>query len=223
MNRSLVYIELPDGSQILGNRFNCRDPQKLKELEKLFVIPYIQKAKLLSGNFDFEHLCRIHKTIFGDLYPYWAGKPREWSSFKGQKALGGYSVHYTEPHLIKENFNMAVEQLKSLDFSKMTIDEKAENIADSWEYIWQVHSFADGNTRTTATFMEAFLKSRHVQIDFEYLNSIPGAFRDSLCLYSTFNSRLQKPLISFIKNALLDDPLKRTKVKIPTLSDDLEL
>ena len=46
------------GTTVLKNLFNCRDPEKLKEIEALSTggnLAYLQ-IHPINGNFDFEHL-----------------------------------------------------------------------------------------------------------------------------------------------------------------------
>lgn len=65
----------------------------------------------VDGFFDFEHLCRVHETIFQDIYD-WAGVPRTIPIEKSELVLGGLSVEYAEPGNIERD-TMAV--LKILD------------------------------------------------------------------------------------------------------------
>lgn len=66
----------PD-TDILINKFNCRDAERLKEIEALSTggnLAYLQLHPI-NGNFDFNHLKDIHRFIFQDLFE-WAGQIR---------------------------------------------------------------------------------------------------------------------------------------------------
>lgn len=55
----------PD-TDILINKFNCRDAERLKEIEALSTggnLAYLQLHPI-NGNFDFNHLKDIHRFFF---------------------------------------------------------------------------------------------------------------------------------------------------------------
>ena len=64
-------------SEILKNNFNETDPLILSQYERMFtgarLVDLIKKP--LKGNFDLNHLKKIHHYIFQDVYP-WAGELR---------------------------------------------------------------------------------------------------------------------------------------------------
>ena len=80
MDRVYCY---PD-SDVLKNKLNIHDENRLSEAEiKLVSIRLYQLYKKPAcGRFDFNHLCRIHRHIFHDIYP-WAGKIRTVDIAKG--------------------------------------------------------------------------------------------------------------------------------------------
>jgi len=45
----------------------------------------------INGNFDFNHLCKFHERIFGDVYD-WAGQPRTVPMEKQEAVLGYMSI-----------------------------------------------------------------------------------------------------------------------------------
>ena len=66
----------PDSS-VLRNKLNIHNKEQLLAAEiKLAAIRLYQlQEQPVHGNFDFNHLCRIHEHIFQDLYD-WAGEIR---------------------------------------------------------------------------------------------------------------------------------------------------
>ena len=66
------------GTDVLINKFGCRDAQRLKEIEILSTGGNLAWLQLhpIDGKFDFKHLRDIHYAIFQDLYD-WAGQIRE--------------------------------------------------------------------------------------------------------------------------------------------------
>lgn len=54
----------------------------------------------IKGNFDLDHLCRMHDYIFQDLYD-WSGQPRIINIEKSEPVLGGISIEYSDFQDIK--------------------------------------------------------------------------------------------------------------------------
>lgn len=71
-------------TDILINKLNIHDAKRLEEAEiKLVSIRLYQLYKKPArGKFDYNHLCRIHKHIFQDIYS-WAGYQRRVDIAKG--------------------------------------------------------------------------------------------------------------------------------------------
>ena len=73
MNDPYVY----EGTNILKNKFGLKDFEELNKAERLFTT--IRERQLrenpIQGNFDYDHLKKIHAYIFQDIYD-WAGKER---------------------------------------------------------------------------------------------------------------------------------------------------
>lgn len=57
-------------TDILKNKLDIRDKEKLINAEiRLTSINIISlQTKPIQGRFDFDHLCKIHNYIFGDLF-----------------------------------------------------------------------------------------------------------------------------------------------------------
>ena len=65
------------GTTVLINKFNCKDAEKLREIEALSAggnLAYLQLHPIM-GKYDFKHLKEIHRFIFQDLFD-WAGQIR---------------------------------------------------------------------------------------------------------------------------------------------------
>ena len=72
------------GTSVLINKFNCRDAEKLREIEALSTggnLAYLQLHPI-KGKYDFKHLKDIHHFIFQDMYD-WAGQIRTIDIGKG--------------------------------------------------------------------------------------------------------------------------------------------
>ncbi len=74
--KSVDKYVYPD-TNILVNKFNCRDAEKLREIEALSTggnLAYLQ-LNPIKGKYDFDHLKEIHRFIFQDMFD-WAGQIR---------------------------------------------------------------------------------------------------------------------------------------------------
>ncbi len=74
--KSVDKYVYPD-TNILINKFDCRDADKLREIEALSTggnLAYLQ-LNPIKGEFDFRHLKEIHRFIFQDIFD-WAGQIR---------------------------------------------------------------------------------------------------------------------------------------------------
>ncbi|MFD3508292.1 Fic/DOC family protein [Nocardia sp. NPDC058666] len=72
------------GTNVLRNLLDERDPVMAAELEvELASLRAAQlQAHPISGGFDFDHLCGIHRYLFGDFYD-WTGRIRTVQTSKG--------------------------------------------------------------------------------------------------------------------------------------------
>ena len=75
MNNADKYVY--PGTNILINKYGCRDAEKLQQIEILSTAGNLAYLQLhpIEGSFDFQHLKDIHHFIFQDLFE-WAGQVR---------------------------------------------------------------------------------------------------------------------------------------------------
>ena len=85
------------GTNILVNRFNIRDYNKLQEIERDYSHAKIALIAVnpIKGTFDLKYLQKIHRFIFEDVYS-WAGKIRGGQFFsKGETQFCRAPMIYT--------------------------------------------------------------------------------------------------------------------------------
>ncbi len=135
----------PD-SEVLKNKLNIRDKDKLFEAEKRLTFARLQKLQSdpVKGNFDFAHLKAIHKYIFQDLYD-WAGKERTVDIGKGnlfctvpciqEYAKSVFNKYHSQCYANKDNFE---------DFIRV--------FANNYGDLNALHPFREGNGRTQREF-----------------------------------------------------------------------
>ena len=178
------------------------------ELECDFVSMRI--VELLSiDNFELsvDYLKYIHKYLFQDVYEF-AGEFRDINFSKHEIILNKDSVAYGDYKTLKESLEYDISLEKDKNYNDMSIVDVIKNITDFSSSIWQVHPFREGNTRTTALFIEKYLISLGYNVDNSLFKDKSVYFRNALVRSNYFNNDLnikedKSYLIKFYENLLL--------------------
>lgn len=117
------------------------------------------------------------------------------------------------------------------NYSIMTPAQTAENLSKFVSSIWQVHPFAEGNTRTTAVFLEKYMLSLgYDNVDNTLFKNHSVYFRNALVASNyTDAARGIRPSFKYIESFLLnliekkERPLPRIILNLKkTQDEDLE-
>ena len=126
-------------------------------------------AELLEdGSFIFSpvYLKSIHRYLFDGVFEYsiknYAGVFRDYNISKEEEILNGKSVIYGNYQDLMEYLKYDFEEEKNTDYTKLSPEKQVERISKFTSAIWQVHPFVEGNTRTTAVFIEKYLSLIHI-------------------------------------------------------------
>ena len=178
------------------------------ELECDFVSTRIVEL-LQIDNFELsvDYLKYIHKYLFQDVYEF-AGEFRNIDFSKHEKILNNDSVAYGDCKALKESLEYDISLEKEKNYKDMSVVEVINNITKFSSSIWQVHPFREGNTRTTALFIEKYLISLGFNVDNTMFKDKSIYFRNALVRSNYFNNDLNvkednKYLIKFYENLLL--------------------
>jgi cell filamentation protein len=157
----------PD-TEILINKFNIRDTEKLAEIEANYTALRLDElvASSIAGEFDAEHLAAIHRFIFQDIFD-WAGEFRTINIFREELVLGGLSIEYADHAEIKRRLDRELKALNSVDWSKLDKPQCAKELSRHFASIWQIHPFREGNTRAVTTFICGFAAHKGLAIKTE--------------------------------------------------------
>lgn len=109
-------------------------------------------------------LKHIHKNLFSGIYSH-AGEFRKYNISKDEPILGGRSVKYANYQMIEDTFTYDFDQEKKKSYAGLSSEEVVKRIANFTSAIWQVHAFGEGNTRTTAVFIQKYLNYMGFQVD----------------------------------------------------------
>ena len=178
------------------------------ELECDFVSTRIVEL-LQIDNFELsvDYLKYIHKYLFQDVYEF-AGEFRNIDFSKHEKILNNDLVAYGDCKTLKESLEYDISLEKEKNYKDMSVVEVINNITKFSSSIWQVHPFREGNTRTTALFIEKYLISLGYEVDNTLFKDKSVYFRNALVRSNYFNNYLNikednNYLVKFYENLLL--------------------
>lgn len=178
------------------------------ELECDFVSTRI--VELLDDNkfeLSVNYLKYIHKYLFQDVYEF-AGEFRKIDFSKNEKILNNDSVAYGDCNTLNQSLEYDISKELEKNYKEMNIVEVINNIAKFSSSIWQVHPFREGNTRTTAVFIEKYLINLGYKVDNTLFKDKSVYYRNALVRSNYFNNYLKikednSYLIKFYENLLL--------------------
>lgn len=195
-------------TEVLKNKFSVIDNEKLNTIEAEYTSTRLKEImeNPIKGNFDLDHLCRIHDYIFQDLYD-WAGQPRIINIEKSEPLLGGISIEYSDFQDIKIMASSILSKMEEVDWEKFSLDEKAESLSKYMADLWKVHIFREGNTRTIVTFICQYTENKGFVLDTELFEKNSAYVRSALVAASAVFKGLgdkSKPqyLVKIVKDAL---------------------
>ena len=191
------YIENENKNELDHNEMECD-----------FVSTRIVEL-LQEDNFELsvDYLKYVHKYLFQDVYKL-AGNFRTVDFSKPEIILNNDSVAYGDSRTLKESLEYDISLEKEKNYKDMSIVEIINNVTKFSSNIWQVHPFREGNTRTTALFIEKYLISLGYNVDNTLFKDKSVYFRNALVRSNYFNNELgikedSSYLIKFYENLLL--------------------
>ncbi len=217
------YFESLVNSNVLGNltieqvEKEIKEYYSLKEKKKdinhnemecdLVSMRIVELLQIDNFELSVDYLKYVHEYLFQDVYEF-AGEFRKIDFSKHEKILNNDSVLYGDSRTLKESLEYDIEVEKEKDYKKMNIVEVINNITNFSSNIWQVHPFREGNTRTTALFIEKYLISLGYNVDNTLFKDKSVYFRNALVRSNYFNNYLnikenKSYLIKFYENLLL--------------------
>ena len=207
----LGELTIKEVEQSLREYYTTKEKQKdinYNELECDFVsMRIVELLGLDNFELSVDYLKYIHKYLFQDVYEF-AGEFRKIDFSKHEKILNNDTVAYGDSKTLSESLEYDISLEKEKSYKDMSIVEVIKNITDFTSSIWQVHPFREGNTRTTAVFIEKYLISSGYNVDNSLFKDKSVYFRNALVRSNYFNNYLNIKedkiyLIKFYENLLL--------------------
>jgi len=191
------YAKKEKNNDVNHNEFEC-------DLVSTRIVELLQED---SFELSIDYLKHVHKYLFQDVYEF-AGKFRKVDFSKHERILNNDSVAYGDHKLLEQSLDYDITLEKNKNYKEMNIVDVINNITNFSSRIWQIHPFREGNTRTTALFIEKYLVSLGYNVDNTLFKDKSVYFRNALVRSNYFNNYLNIKednsfLIKFYENLLL--------------------
>jgi cell filamentation protein len=212
-----------EGTNILKNKFDCRDAEELKKLEsdntnvRMFTISKFDSGYEID---TYAHFTAIHAHIFQDVYE-WAGNERVINIEKPERVLSGATVQYSEWMDIKRCAISAINAFQNTKWTKLDIDQKTAAFCKHMAALWQAHPFREGNTRTTVIFATNLAYAYGFRMDEKLFANSSHYMRDALVMATVGKSEYLLKIVkdSIVRGQALDFPTNAEKEKYEWLQE----
>ena len=191
------YVEKDETDEIARDEFEC-------DLVSTRIVELLEEDNFeLSVNY----LKYIHKYLFKDVYDF-AGEFRKVDFSKHERILNNDSVAYGDCRFLEQSLEYDISLEKKKNYKDINIVDVINNITNFSSNLWQAHPFREGNTRTTALFIEKYLISLGYTVDNTMFKDKSVYYRNALVRSNYFNNYLNIKqdnsfLIKFYENLLL--------------------
>lgn len=153
-----------------------------------------------------EMFAKTHEFLFENIFSF-AGEFRNVNITKSEPILNNDTVKYANYFAIKETLDYDMKIERERNYTKLDKHNIINYITDFVSRIWQVHPFREGNTRTTAVFIEQYLNQLGFKVNNEMFAKYAKYFRNALVRANYYNDKIKSNsdfLKKFFVNLLYD-------------------
>lgn len=169
-------------------------------------------AALLSErafSFTPNEYLSIHRKLFTGIYSH-AGRIRDYNITKKEWVLNGATVLYGSATELRATLDYDFSEEKKFSYRNLSMDEIIHHLAFFVSKLWQIHVFAEGNTRTTAVFFIKYLRTLGFDVTNDIFAENAWYFRNSLVRanYNDLKNGIHETteyLELFLRNLLLNE------------------
>lgn len=175
MNPSDPYA---DTSGVLRNRLGLTDPDALAQVERAAAFQRVVQLEQnpIEGDFDFAHLCQIHRHILQDVYD-WAGELRT-------SDTGAFGIPHARPQFLDDELNRVFAQIAARPPSTTDRDAATDTIAAHWSELTLVHPFRDGNSRSQRVFFDQMFRHAGWALDWANVDAAAAHAAGHVSVYN---------------------------------------
>ena len=205
-------IDIDEAQQLLDQYYRenpaAQENDRTEEADKVSA----RIAKLLSEkafSFTPNQYMAIHKDLFRDIYKH-AGQIRAYNITKKEWVLDGATVLYGTASELRATLEHDLSQEKSFSYKGLSMEETIHHLAVFVSRLWQIHVFAEGNTRTTAVFFIKYLRTLGFDVTNDIFAENAWYFRNALVRanYNDLKNGIHETtefLELFLRNLLLGE------------------
>jgi len=175
-------------SKVLINKLNIKTHDELvvaeREITSLKIA--VAKSQHIKGNFDLDHLKKIHKFIFEDIYS-WAGCLRHVNISKGNQ--------FCLVDNLEMYGNSVFDKLKADNYLIDYQGSVPHALAYYLSEINVLHPFREGNGRAQRLFIEYLANNAGYSVDFSNVSSkemIVASAEAFACEYDKINEMFDR-------------------------------
>jgi len=121
----------------------------------------------------------IHRRVFEGVFKH-AGKLRDYDITKREWILDGDTVNYLNWEDLHRAIDYDIEHERTFSYRGISSDDMVVHISHFVSGLWQIHAFAEGNTRTTAVFAILYLRSIGFEVNNDLFARHSWYFRNAL-------------------------------------------
>ncbi len=154
-----------EGTTCLINKLGIRDEALLARTESAYTLARASYLELhpLPGEFDLAHYQNIHRFLFSDLYE-WAGELRKVD-------LSKQGTAFVPAAEIERCANAYFSRASQIDFSVLSQEQTAVELADLYSTLNMIHPFREGNGRTQRIYFRQWAGNLGFDIDFSIIDT----------------------------------------------------
>ncbi|MDO4321137.1 MAG: Fic family protein [Lachnospiraceae bacterium] len=172
----------------------------------------VRIAALLSEqafSFTPNEYLSIHRKLFSGIYSH-AGCIWDYNITKKEWMLDGATVLYGSATELRATLDYDFSEEKRFSYRNLSMNKIIHHLAVFISRLWQIHAFAEGNTRTTAVFFIKYLRTSGFDAANDILAGHAWYFRNALVRanYNDLKNGIYETteyLELFLRNLLLNE------------------
>ena len=175
-------ITLEEAGDLLNSYYRENPKQNLNDRTEEADKVSVRIAQILSErafSFTPNEYLSIHRKLFTGIYKH-AGKIRDYNITKKEWVLDGASVIYGSASELRTTLEYDFSEEKAFSYKGLEIEEMIRHLAVFVSRLWQIHVFAEGNTRTTAVFFIKYIRTLGFEVSNDIFAENAWYFRNAL-------------------------------------------
>jgi len=176
-------ITIDEAGHYLREYYKARDKrdEAIERNEEADIVSQRITKILSEGGFSFtpSFYCGIHRKLFDGIFKF-AGQIRDYNITKKEWVLSGDTVVYGNAPDISATLDYDFGVERSFKYKGLDRQGIVQHISHFVSYLWQIHAFGEGNTRTTAVFTILYLRFLGFDVDNDMFENNSWYFRNAL-------------------------------------------